>query len=54
MFWSVAVAAEPDLADLRESLAGLKQRQAFVGEPGQTVAEMIASRLKGAEPRSSP
>jgi enediyne biosynthesis protein E4 len=54
VFWSVASAAEPDRADLQKALAELRQRQAPVGEPGQTAAEMIASRLDNTGPTAPP
>jgi enediyne biosynthesis protein E4 len=54
VFWSVAVMAEPDRGDLRKALAELRQPETLVGAPGQTVAEVIASRTDKALLASPP
>jgi thioredoxin-like negative regulator of GroEL len=53
-FWTVAVAAEPDRADVRAALARWQPRPTPVAGPGQTLAEVLALELQAtAAPRLS-
>ena len=46
MFWSVAVAAEPDRGDFREALVWAAAASYSPPNRGQTLAEVIARRSR--------
>ncbi len=53
-FWTVAVWAEPDRADLRTALKRWEETRAPVAEPGQTLAEVLAPDRDAAEEAAVP
>ncbi len=54
VFWSAAIAAEPDRADLRRKRDASRRRETSTAEAGQTLAELIDSRLENDLPASTP
>ncbi len=54
VFFSVALAADPGRDDLRDALARLARCAAPVGEPGRTLADLVAPERDGAGAASGP
>ena len=50
-FATLAVATNPERADLQAMLDRIEQRQTAVAEPGQTLAQLLARDLDAATPR---